>query len=160
MAYVHKSAPFVRSRGRERAKGRGPKRNEREDAAHLDGAVGDAAALADVERLQVVQRVGQTDQALVRDVARRQRQLLQVDQALRHVHHRLVVDFVAERHVQRGDARTALHPQKKNTHKTRSISMKHHPTLGCVSCYLMSSLFFWLVTFHELPNHHLGVGSI
>lgn len=72
----------------------------------LDGAIRNAAALADIERLEVKKRQSHSDESLIRDVAGAQRQLFQMNQSLGNVDDSLVVDPIAKRHVQRSDSRS------------------------------------------------------
>jgi len=61
--------------------------------------VGDGVALANVQHLEVAQRLGYVQHAVVGYLARTQRQGVQAVQAVGHVQQRLVADLVAERHV-------------------------------------------------------------
>ena len=74
----------------------------------LYGSIGDPATLSYVERLQVEQRVGEPHEPLVGHVARAQRQLFEVHQALGHVHERLIVDLITEGDVERRDPRSSV----------------------------------------------------
>jgi len=71
-------------------------------------SIGEPTALADVEGLEVVEGLGDLADTLVADLAGRQRQGLKVEQSLGDVHESLIADLVAEGHVERGDATTAL----------------------------------------------------
>lgn len=74
----------------------------------LDAPIRNAAALANVERLKIRQRVCQPDEAFVRHVTRAQRQLFELEQTLCHMHQRLVVYFITERDIQRRNAATTF----------------------------------------------------
>ena len=87
----------------------------------LNGSIRNAAALANVESLQIQQRVGQPDEAFVRDVTGAHRELFQAGQTLSHVSQGLVVDLVAKGNIQRSDPGSPFsqiglkHDTKRNT---------------------------------------------